>query len=231
MNHRCQLLFAVALGIGCGAGPRASAGTITGTVYSQGPEVPQSEESEGAYQSRRLRFAEKVDYDRLQDFVVYIDQPIPGLPAGDPPAVRTITQKDVNFEPHVLAVVVGTRVRWPNADELFHNVFSLSEAHSFDLGMYTKDKVPEEVFDQVGLVDVFCAIHTRMHCIIKVLPNRFFAKVNANKRYTIGGVPAGTYRLRVWQERVPYKPQQVTVAETGETTADFRPSFPGIAPR
>jgi len=221
--------FALIAGIGLCAlsGPAAVAGTITGIVSARGPAGAQTQDSDGAYQSRRYRLVEKIDYDHLQDFVVSIDQVVPGA-ASDPPVAATITQRDVNFDPRVLPIVVGTTVKWPNADDIFHNVFSISETRDFDLGMYTKNqKVPEVRFDKQGRVDVFCAIHSRMHCIILVLPSPFFAKVKANERYTIRGVPAGTYHLRAWHERLPPQTREVTVTETGETSADFTLGFDG----
>ena len=38
--------------------------------------------------------------------------------------------------PHVLAIVAGTTVDFPNNDTTYHNVFSLSSTRSFDLGRY-----------------------------------------------------------------------------------------------
>src|SRR6185312_3611754 len=143
----------------------APAGTLTGTVAARGPAGAQAAASDGAYASHRYRLAERVDYDHLADFVVSIDQAVDD-PSAPPPPDLTVTQRNVSFEPHVLPIVVGTTVRWPNKDTIFHNVFSMSDAKPFDLGMYTKEKVPELKFDQVGRVDVYCSIHSQMHCII-----------------------------------------------------------------
>ena len=57
----------------------ASAGTITGTVRAQGAEPAATGGGGGAYASRRYKFVERVDYEQLRDFVVYIDQVIPGM--------------------------------------------------------------------------------------------------------------------------------------------------------
>jgi plastocyanin len=200
----------------------AFAGTITGMVSAKGPPVPAGQgDGGGTYGSMRYKFAEKVDYDHLADFVVYIDQPVPGAPAGARPEA-TIAQKDVNFDPHVLPIVVGTMVKWPNDDLIFHNVYSMSDAKEFNLGLYTKDEKPREVtFDKIGQVDVYCSIHSRMHCIILVLPSPFFAKVDANRRYTIANIPAGTYRVRAWHERLPAVTRTITVPAQGEVKADF----------
>ncbi|MDB6095313.1 MAG: hypothetical protein JWM32_2875 [Verrucomicrobia bacterium] len=205
--------------IGAGA---ALAGTITGTVQGVPPTHEGDAGGGGAYDSRRYKFAEKIDYERLRDFVVYIDQPLSEITPGAPVLAAVTTQKDANFEPHVLPVAVGSSVRWPNEDDIYHNVFSTSDAKQFDLGFYKKERSPEVKFDQVGRVDVFCAIHTKMHCIILVVPNPFFASVDSNRRYVIKNVPAGTYHLRAWHERLPSMVRDVVVPAEGEVTVDFK---------
>ncbi len=202
-------------------GATAVAATITGTVVANGPPAKSAPREGGAYSGLRYKFAERIDYQHLTDFVVYIDQPLAAPKDGGDAPVATITQRDVSFEPHVMPIVVGSKVRWPNADDIFHNVFSMSEAKEFDLGLYTTERVPVITFSQVGQVDVFCSIHSKMHCIILVLPNRCFAKADRRGRYLIQNVPAGTYRLKAWQERLPGKVQMVTVPADGKVEADF----------
>lgn len=218
-----QVLALVGMAWAVGA---ASAGTIVGTVHGVAPaNEHDGGGGGGAYDSRRYKFAEKIDYDRLRDFVVYIDQPVSEVTPGAPLLAAVTTQKDANFEPHVLPVAVGTTVRWPNEDDIYHNVFSTSDAKQFDLGFYKKETVKEVKFDQVGRIDVFCAIHTKMHCIILVVPNSFFASADAKGRYVIRNVPAGTYRLRAWHERLPAATKEVVVPAQGEVTVDFGLGF------
>jgi plastocyanin len=198
-----------------------AAGTITGTVRAQIAAEAGGEAGAGAYASRRYKFVERVDYEHLRDFVIYIDQPIPASAAAGSAPPATMVQRDASFEPHVLPIAVGTTVRWPNDDDIYHNIFSMSETKSFDLGYYKKEKTPEIVFDHVGRVDVFCAIHTKMHCIILVLPNRFFALADARGHFVIEDVPAGTYRLTAWQERMPPQTKEITVPAEGGVKAGF----------
>jgi plastocyanin len=199
------------------------AGSIVGTVRAAPPAGAADQSAGGgAYESRRYKYVEKIDYDRLRDFVVYIDQPMnETAPSAQRDQLVKTTQKDANFDPHVLPVVVGTTVRWPNEDDIFHNVYSTSDAKEFDLGYYKKDKVPEVRFDRVGRVDVFCAIHSKMHCIILVVPNPFFAKADDKGRFAIANVPPGTYKLKAWHERFPSKTIEVTVPATGEAKVDL----------
>lgn len=210
----------LAAGFGASSGV---AGSIAGSVRGVPPAgAPAAAEGGGAYESRRYKYVERIDYATLRDFVVYIDQPLAEVvPAAlRDQAVKT-TQKDANFEPHVLPVVVGTTVRWPNEDDIFHNVFSMSEAKEFDLGYYKKEKVPEVRFDRAGRVDVFCAIHTKMHCVILVLPNPYFSTADEKNRYAIRNLPAGTYKVRAWHERLPSQVREVVVPADGEVKVDF----------
>ena len=97
----------------------------------------------------------------------------------------------------------------------------MSDAKEFDLGYYKKEEVPEVRFDRVGRVDVFCAIHPRMHCIILVVPNPFFAVADEKGRFVIQNVPAGTYKVRAWHERMPSQTREVIVPEVGDVRMDF----------
>jgi plastocyanin len=208
----------------------AAGGTITGVVTAHGPPVPPQGAGGGAYSSLRYKFAEQIDYDRLDDFVIYINAAVPGAPAAQPPA--TMSQRNVAFEPHVLAIPVNSRVTWPNLDAIYHNVFSVSDAATFDLGLKTnKDKPEDVIFDRPGRVDVFCSIHAKMHAIILVLPSPYLAKVSARHRYTIADVPAGTYPLRAWQERLPAQERIIRVPAAGTVEADFDLDFSSLPRR
>ena len=201
------------------------AGSITGTVRAEGKAGTDRDVWSDGYGTRKFKFAERVDYSELRDFVVYIDGPLgTAVPPAAPVTVdtRRITQKGAEFRPHILPVVVGTTVEWPNNDEIFHNVFSMSETKPFDLDLYKGNPPNKRVtFDKPGRVDVFCSIHANMHCVVLVLENPFFAVTDAHGHYSITNVPPGTYRLKAWHERLPAQTRQITVSETGELKSDF----------
>lgn len=122
-----------------------------------------------------------------------------GLPRGSGTAMHDeMVQAEQDFYPSVLPVVVGTRVDFPNRDETFHNIFSLSPAQPFDLDIYRAGETRSVEFVKTGLVSVFCNIHPDMTANVLVLNNRFFAVTDAQGRYSIDGVPPGTYSLRTW---------------------------------
>jgi plastocyanin len=203
----------------------ARAGTISGTVHAEGKPEAEQTVSGGKYESRKYKFVPLVDYAALRDFVVYIEGPL-GLKAAGPGQTvtvdtRRIKQKGAVFAPHVLPVAAGTTVEWPNNDDIFHNVFSYSETKPFDLGLYKNPEVKKMPFDKPGRVDVFCSIHANMHCIVLVLENPYFSATDENGRYSIVKIPAGTYKIRAWHERLPSQVQEVVVPENGDVKLDF----------
>ena len=60
-----------------------------------------------------------------------------------------------------------------------------------------------------------------MHCIVLVLENPYFASTDVRNRYRIENVPAGTYKLKAWHERLPPQVKEITVPATGEVKVDF----------
>jgi len=204
---------------------QSHAGTITGIVRAQGKEGVE-DAAGGKYDSRKFKFVERINYAELHEFVVYIDQPPATMPTPPAAAVQVITtkkitQKGAMFSPHVLPVVVGTTVEWPNNDEIFHNVFSISDAKPFDLGLYRHPEIKRVTFDKPGRVDVFCSIHTAMNCVILVLPTPHFAATDEKGRYSITNIPPGTYKVKAWHERLPSQVKEIVVPDSGEARADF----------
>ena len=197
------------------------AGTIRGTVSAEVKSNDPGGGKNSSYGSRRYKFLEQVDYSGFTDFVVSIPDMEVRSPVGEKPTAK-VEQKDGMFVPHVLPVVSGTTVEWPNRDEIFHNVFSISEARPFDLGYYkSKDDAKSILFEKPGRVDVFCSIHSRMNCIVLVMPNPWFSITDNRGRFEIRDIPAGTYRLKAWHERLPPKYVEVTVPETGVVDLDI----------
>jgi plastocyanin len=222
------MLFLMAL-----SGSATLAATITGTVKAEGKAGADADALCGKYDSRQFKFVERVNYSEMRDFIVFIEGPITGSATVPEQHAQIVTdrveQKGATFLPHVLPVLAGTTVEWPNNDEILHNVFSFSEGNKFDLGLYKAPKIEKVKFEKPGRVDVFCSIHSRMSCIVLVLENPFFAATDDKGRFKIPNVPSGVYKLKAWHERLPSQSVQVTIPETGEIKVDFTLGIKGLA--
>ena len=208
------------------------AGGITGVVKASG-RVNQGEGGgSGNYDSRKFKFVERIDYSAFRDFVISVHplQGGPRFPLSTNQPTKRVVQKDAQFVPHILAIQSGARVEWPNQDEIFHNVFSLSEAMPFDLGLYLKGEQKTLQFDQAGRVDVFCSIHKSMSAVVLVLDTPYFTQTDKNGRFVLPDLPEGRWRVRAWHERMFPKWVEVVVPASGTVSLDLTVNFEGATP-
>ena len=148
--------------------------------------------------------------------VVYLEG-VPGaLP--DTSRVREIRQKNLSFNPGLMVIVKGTTVAFPNDDLVFHNVFSLSKAAKFDLGLYKGGTSKSVTFKKAGVVDIYCNIHPQMVTKIKVLDTGYFGVTASDGTFRIPNVPAGTYPVVAWQASGEEFHGATTVAAGGTAT-------------
>jgi len=152
--------------------------------------------------------------------VIYLEGTF-AKPASLP--VRQVIQKDYLFNPSLLAVQTGTQVEFPNQDDTYHNVFSFSQAKRFDLGRHRpEDKpVPSQVFDKPGMVTLRCDIHEHMRGIILALDTPYFVISGTDGNYKLGGLPAGTYKLKAWIDSRTTLEKSVTLTGSGTVKLNF----------
>jgi len=136
-------------------------------------------------------------------------------PVEHPRAV--LDQRDQTFVPYVLPITVGTTVEFPNNDQTYHNVFSLSKTRRFDLGRYPRGETKSVRFDQPGVVRVFCEIHSQMSAFILVFAHRYYTLTDAEGRYQLPAVPPGTYTVMVWNDGEVRERHSVRVVEGART--------------
>jgi len=136
------------------------------------------------------------------------------IPSGEPvayvyvenvlaPAVKSqhkvIEQTGKKFMPGWAVIQRGTSIEFPNKDNIYHNVFSLSSGNSFDLGLYNSGgDAKSHTFNEPGPVDVYCNIHPQMAASVLVVPNKHFAKAKPDGTFEIAGVPSGRRKVVAW---------------------------------
>ena len=110
------------------------------------------------------------------------------------------------FSPPVLPLLVGTTVEFLNSDPFEHNAFGVG-ADEFDLGNWTKGAVRKHTFNKPGEVTLLCNVHPEMRAWVVVLKTPYFAVADEAGTFRIPNVPAGVWKLKVWNERL--KPIQL----------------------
>jgi plastocyanin len=163
----------------------------------------------------------------LKDVFVYVEN-------VKAPPVRgksiEIAQRDKQFVPDVAVIQRGTRVTFPNYDTVFHNVFSPTAPHPFDLGSYRAGEPAKSVeLMSPGVVDVFCNMHARMRASVLVVPSPLFTRVAADGSFDLHGVPVGTRKVVVWGPRSKPAAETVELGPAGGELSITLVSQPPVA--
>jgi plastocyanin len=122
--------------------------------------------------------------------------PKSALHAKPPP--DAVDQVDKQFVPYVKPIFVGSKVRFPNSDNIRHQVYSFSPAKKFELPLYGGTDAQPVVFDKPGVVVLGCNIHDWMVGYIYVSETPFYAKTESAGTATIDDLPPGEYTVRLW---------------------------------
>jgi plastocyanin len=136
-------------------------------------------------------------------------------------AKASIEQKDRRFVPDLVVIPAGSTVSFPNFDPIFHNVFSLSKAKSFDLGNYREGQSRLVTFPVPGVVAVYCHLHSNMAASIVVAPSRWAVVVDRDGVFALKDVPAGTYTVVAWHKTAGTFRKTVSIGEKQDATVSF----------
>jgi len=148
--------------------------------------------------------------------VIYVEGAHPA-----PQTSAVIEQKNRRFLPDLVVIPAGSSVSFPNFDPIFHNVFSLSKAKSFDLGNYSKGQTRTVRFPSPGVVLVNCHLHTNMAASIVVTPNGFFASPSEEGRFSLKSLPPGTHTVVAGHKSAGFFRKTVTVGPNQNATVEF----------
>ncbi len=154
----------------------------------------------------------KFDGEVLRDVVVYLE-PVVNVKFAAPKEEAIMDQKNLNFVPHVLPVLLGTKVVFPNSDQMRHSVFSTSKIKKFDFGTYKPGTEKSIICDQAGVIPVLCYIHHDMSAYIVVLETPYFDVTNESGEYSIKNIPPGKYRLSFWHEENAIKTEEIDIPD------------------
>ena len=143
---------------------------------------------------------------------IYIEKTDGGV-LQPPEITPVLDQKDLKFVPHVLPVAVGTTVDFPNSDSVRHSVFSTKKsAKQFNLGTYGVDVVKKVEFDTPGVTTLLCNVHAEMVAYVITVETPHFTVTDRRGNFSIENVPAGSYSLTMWHERLKETTSEVTVS-------------------
>ena len=207
--------------------------TITGTVKYEGtaekPRVVRMDSDplcmpEGPQTSEVLMVGPG---NGLQNAFVYVKDGLGDRKFPAPTTPVVLDQKGCRYHPHVFGIQVGQPVIILNSDPTLHNVHAVPKANSeFNFGQSIKGMKTTRMFDKPEVMVPFrCDVHGWMAAYGGVLAHPYFAVTSADGSFEIKGLPAGTYTVEVWHERLGTQTTKVTV--DGKSSAKASVAFKG----
>jgi hypothetical protein len=159
-----------------------------GVAHAQTAEIAASVTDEGGHP--------------VEDAVVVAVPTDGGARVPPRPREGIVDQVNQEFTPKVTAVLVGTRVSFPNHDNVRHQVYSFSPAKRFELPLYAGVPAEPVVFDKAGVVVVGSNIHDWMVGYVYVSESPYFAKTGKDGKALLTELSPRAYTLRVWHPQL-----------------------------
>jgi plastocyanin len=208
---------------GAPAGKRvdaSKAGSIAGRVVFEGTPPAAAElqitDSKCAASGRRPRDESVVvDDGGLKNVFVYVKDGLSGYSFDVPSDPVELDQDGCVYAPRVIGLRVGQPLNVLNSDSTAHNVHAAAKinqqvntAQPFKGMVYTHAFSTREI-----MVPFRCDIHPWMIAYVGVVDHPYFAVTGDGGRFELKDLPAGTYTIEAWHEKLGARTATVTVGE------------------
>lgn len=208
----------------------ATTSTISGIITFDGeppkpPPIDMSQDPACVMGKVPPNFGEAyaVNKTHLQNVYVYIKEGLIWDVIAPPPPRAVLDQKGCKYVPHVLGMMVGQQLEVRNSDPALHNIHSMAHENSgWNVSQYPGGDALEKTFDKPELmIPIQCNNHPWMKMYVNVSTHPFFAVTGADGKFTISGLPPGTYTLAALHEKMGEKTMKITVGPKESKAASF----------
>lgn len=198
----------------------ANAGSVKGTVTYDGPDedTPIAMNADPTCASLHTSPVDTGIYQikdgKLGNVFVYVKSGLEGKSFPAPTEKKELDQQGCMYHPRVFGIQVGQPLVIKNSDATLHNIHAMPAANAeFNQGQPIQNMTFDKTFDkpEIGL-HFKCDVHPWMSAYANVVENPYYAVSGDDGSFTIDNLPAGTYTLEAWHEKLGTATQQVTVA-------------------
>jgi plastocyanin len=201
-----------------------TAGNITGMIAFEGTAPPNAAIRMNAdpicvREVKTAQFMETFvvgsDGKSLANVFVYVKDGLGNYVYDTPTEPAVIDQKECRYHPHVFGMRVGQPLQILNSDPTLHNIHATPKTNSeFNTGQPIQGMKTTHTFTQPEVMVPFkCDVHGWMNAYVGVLPHPYFAVSDTSGKFALNTLPAGTYTIEAWHERLGAQTQQVTIGE------------------
>lgn len=159
----------------------------------------------------------------LQNVFIYVKDGLGQLSFPAPTEPVVLDQQKCRYLPHVLGVQVGQPLAIRNSDPLLHNVRADGAINQpFNLGQPIQGITMTRVFSTREVMVPFkCDVHAWMTAYVGVLDHPFFAVTDSAGRFSLAGLPPGTYTIEAWHETLGTATEQITIGPKEIKSVNF----------
>lgn len=159
----------------------------------------------------------------LGNVFVYVKDGLGNYVYDQPNGAVTFNQEGCHYIPHVFGIRVGQTLEIVNSDPTLHNIHGMpKENQEFNQGQPIQGMKTTHVFTKKEVLVPFkCDVHGWMNAFVGVMDHPFFAVSDADGKFEIKGLPAGTYTIEAVHERLGAVTQTVTIAAKDAKELNF----------
>ncbi len=164
----------------------------------------------------------------LRNVFVYVKAGLEGKKFDVPAEPVVLDQNGCMYKPHVLGVRAGQPIKILNNDGTLHNIHPKPKVNTeFNMAMPKFLKVKTKTFDKAEvMIPVKCDVHPWMQSYVGVMDHPFFAVTGDGGAFELKGLPAGTYTVEAWHERLGSQTQEVSIKDGEAAAVDFTFKIP-----
>jgi plastocyanin len=159
----------------------------------------------------------------LANVIVYVSEGAGNRTVATPKEPEVIEQKGCRYQPRVVALQVGQKMRVVNSDATTHNIHPIP-ANNREWNESQAPGVPpiETSFGREEIaIPVKCNIHPWMKGYIAVLNHPYFAITSKDGGFVLKDLPPGNYMITAWHERLGTLNQKVVIVPKEMKKVEF----------
>jgi len=217
----------------------SKAGSVSGRVTFDGPvpanpPIQMSADPYCMHENPNGATLENVVVDNggLENVFVYVKDGLGGYYFEVPTTPVKLDQKGCRYLPHVLGVRAGQPLAITNSDDTLHNVHAMPSANpEWNKGQPLKNMVDQKVFTAREVMVAFkCDVHNWMRAYAGVMDHPYFAVTHDGGTFELKHLPAGTYTVEAWHEKLGTQTQSVTIGDKESKEITFTFKAPATGP-
>jgi plastocyanin len=154
------------------------------------------------------------------------DVPAEKMASTSPPRRVVLDNRDCEFHPHSIVLRAGDTLEMRNSDKTLHTVHLYGPSEE-NVSLPFQGTSVSRRLTAAGIYQVKCDVHGWMQAFLRVDAHRFHSVTDSQGAFQIPGIPAGSYTLEAWHERLGFHRSPVEIRAGKTTSVELELDNPG----